>query len=145
MKNEGDQQFSSETSPVGWYVGSYLLRFVELNEADNDDPEASFLVWENTVIIRAEDLDEAFRKVEAAGLQQSEPYQGGLDGGVPVQWIFEGITDLLPIYEPLEDGAEIMWAEHESVKLSKLRSQSMFLEQIRERFRSDKAKRDRQL
>jgi hypothetical protein len=142
MSNDSGRQFSSETSPVGWYVGSYLLRFIELNEAGNDDPDASFLVWENTVIVRAENLDEAFQKVEAVGLEQSEPYQGGPNGGVPVQWIFEGITDLLPIYQPLEDGAEIMWAEYESVKLSKLRGQSTTLEQIRERYRSDKAKRD---
>lgn len=32
MSSDSDQLFSSETSPVGWYVGSYLLRFVELNE-----------------------------------------------------------------------------------------------------------------
>ena len=51
MNSNAYQQFSSETSPVGWYIGSYLLRFVELNEAGNDDPDASFLVWENTVIV----------------------------------------------------------------------------------------------
>jgi hypothetical protein len=138
MNNSSDQEFSSDNSPVGWYVGSYLLRFVELNETGNDDPEASFLVWENTIIVQAGNLEEAFQKVKSVGLQQTEPYEGGPDG-VPVQWLFEGITDLLPIYEPLEDGAEIMWAEHESVKLSKLRSQSMSLGQIRERFRNDRA------
>lgn len=145
MSSDNDQHFSSETSPVGWYVGSYLLRFVELNESGNDDPDASFLVWENTVIVQAEGLDEAFRKVEAVGLAQTKPYQGGPEGGVPVQWIFEGITDLLPIYEHLEDGAEIMWAEHESVKLSKLRSRSVTLAQIRERYQSDNVVRNQQL
>ncbi|WP_250626805.1 DUF4288 domain-containing protein [Pinirhizobacter soli] len=141
MGNDSDQQFSSEISPVGWYVGSYQLRFIELNEAGNDDLEASFLVWENTVIVRAEDLEEAFQKVEAVGLQQTEPYQGGSEG-VPVQWIFEGITSLLPIYEALEDGSEIMWEKHDSVKLSELRGQSVSLEKIRERFRSDRAERE---
>jgi hypothetical protein len=138
MNNGSDKEFSGDNSPVGWYVGSYLLRFVELNETGNDDPDASFLVWENTIIVEADNLEEAFQKVESVGRQQTEPYKGGPDG-VPVQWLFEGITDLLPIYEPLEDGAEIMWAEHESVKLSKLRGQSMSLEQIRNRFRSDRA------
>jgi hypothetical protein len=139
MNNDGGREFSAETSPVGWYVGSYLLRFIELNDSGNDDPGASFLAWENTVIVRAGDLDEAFRKVEAVGRQQTAPYRGGPDS-VPVQWLFEGITDLLPIYEALEDGAEIMWAVHDSVELRKLRSRSVSLEEIRERFRCNSAR-----
>ena len=50
------------TSPVGWYVASYLLRFVELDRKDIDDPEAKFMSWENTVLIKANDLDEAYDK-----------------------------------------------------------------------------------
>jgi len=87
----------------------------------------AFLVWENTIIVRAQNLEEAFRKVELVGKEHAEPYQGG-PHGIPVQWIFGGLTDLLPIYESLEDGAEIMWAKHESVKLSKLRRQAVSLE-----------------
>lgn len=127
---------SSEISPVGWYVGSYLLRFIELNESGNDDPASSFYVWENTIIIRADSLDEAYRKIVSIGKGETEPYRGGPDG-VPVQWIFEGVSELLPIYEPLEDGAEIMWADRGSVELSKLRKRAMSLEQIREQFRRD--------
>lgn len=132
--NDSGARPSAAISPVGWYVGSYLLRFIELEAADNDDPDADFLVWENTVIVEAGNLDEAFRKVEAIGLQHTEPYKGG-DDGVPVRWVFEGINELLPIYERLEDGAEIMWAERESIKLKELRAQSMSLEEIRARFR----------
>jgi len=40
-----------DVSPVGWYVGSYVIRFIELEEAGNDDPEREFPVWENTVIV----------------------------------------------------------------------------------------------
>jgi hypothetical protein len=29
-----------------------------------------------------------------------------------VQWLFEGISDLLPIYEKIEDGCEVMRAEY---------------------------------
>jgi hypothetical protein len=78
-----DQEFSSDLSPVGWYVGSYLLRFVELDDMGHDDPDANFLVWENTIIVRADNLEEAFRKIEAVGLRHSEPYKGG-PRGVPV-------------------------------------------------------------
>jgi len=112
--------YSQNTSPVGWYIGSYLLRFIELDSVGNDDPNAEFLAWENTIIVRASDLDEAYGKVISVAETATGPYKGGTEG-IPVQWVFEGVTELLPIYEELEDGAEIMWAEHDSIKLSVLR------------------------
>ena len=108
-------------SPVGWYVGSYLVRFIEIADTAKDDPEARFLSWENTVLVKASDLDEAYDKVEKIGFEHTEPYKGG-DGGVDVQWVFEGVTELLPVYEELEDGAEIMWTERNSTKLKNLRA-----------------------
>ncbi|WP_313173187.1 DUF4288 domain-containing protein [Stenotrophomonas sp.] len=123
--------YSKDISPVGWYVGSYLLRFIELDSSGNDDPEGKFLVWENTVIVRAGNLEEAYAKLVAIANSGTDSYKGGTEG-VPVQWVFEGVTELLPIYEPLEDGAEIMWAEHEAVRLSELRQRAKSLSEIKE-------------
>jgi len=124
-------EYSKDISPVGWYVGSYLLRFIELDSMGNDDPDGKFLVWENTVIVRAGDLEEAYAKVVAIAKSGTGPYKGGTEG-VPVQWVFEGMTELLPIFEPLEDGAEIMWAEHGSVRLSELRQRARSLSEFKE-------------
>ena len=107
-------------SPVDWYVGSYLMRFIELNNDNNFDEEERFTAWENTVIVKAKNLDEAYDKIEIIALSESEPYKGG-EEGVPVQWVYEGITELLPICEELEDGAEIMWREHNPKKLKNLK------------------------
>jgi hypothetical protein len=120
-------------SPVGRYVGSYVIRFIELEEAGTDDPARENRDWENTEIVRAGNLDEAYRKIVAIGEGATTPYLGG-DDGVPVQWVFEGVTELLPIYEPLEDGAEIMWAVHESVRLSELRERAVSLQDVRQHF-----------
>jgi hypothetical protein len=38
-----------------------------------------------------------------------------------VRWVFEGVTELLPVYEDIEDGAEIMWAQHSPKMLKTLR------------------------
>ncbi|MBE1162366.1 DUF4288 domain-containing protein [Dyella acidiphila] len=122
--------YCRDTSPVGWYVGSYLIRFVELDATGNDDAEGEFLVWENTIIVRAESFDEAYKKVEAKAMLDTETYEGGPEG-VPVRWIFEGISNLIPIYEPLEDGAEIMWSEHAAMKLGKLRSMVSSVDALR--------------
>ena len=107
-------------SPVGWYVGSYLIRFIELNDVGNEDLETRFLTWENTIIVKASNLDEAYDKVVKVANEGTEPYKGGPDA-VPVQWVLEGVTNLLPIYEELEDGSEIMWAEHNPRKLKNIR------------------------
>ena len=107
-------------SPVGWYVGSYLIRFIELDEEGNDNPEDRFIAWENTRIIKASNLDEAYDKLVKEAKLDSKPYKGGPEG-VPVQWVFEGVTELLPIYEELEDGSEIMYREYNRTKLKNLR------------------------
>lgn len=112
--------YDKSISPVGWYVGAYLIRFIEIGEQGNDDPEARFLSWENTVIVKADNLSQAYDKVVAIAKACTKPYKGG-EAGIPVKWVFEGVTELLPIYEPLEDGVEIMWAERKSRKLKNLR------------------------
>ena len=113
--------YDKNISPVGWYVASYLLRFIELDDVEKDNPEKRFLSWENTVLVQAKSLDESFAKVTKLARAATKPYRGG-DKSVPVKWTFEGITSLLPIYEQLEDGAEIAWAEHSSRKLKTLRT-----------------------
>ena len=111
--------YDKNISPVGWYVASYLIRFIELEEEENEDPEKEFTAWENTIIVKASSLDEAYDKVVEAAKYQTKPYKGGPDG-IPVQWVFEGVTELLPIYEELEDGSEIMYREHSQTKLKNL-------------------------
>ena len=108
-------------SPVGWYVGSYLIRFTEIGDGDKNNPEKKFLSWENTLLVEAKNLKEAYSKVEVIGREDEDPYKGGIDG-VPVQWVYEGITELLPIYEEIKDGAEIMWGEHNPRKLKNIKA-----------------------
>jgi hypothetical protein len=33
------------------------------------------------------------------------------------RWVLEGLSDLVPIYEPLRHGAEILWAEHRNTTI----------------------------
>jgi hypothetical protein len=112
--------YSKNISPYGWYVGSYLLRFVERANKRNYQLQSKFLTWENTVIVKARNLNHAYDKVTSIAKQQTKPYKSGRDA-VDVQWLFEGVTELLPIYEKLGDGAEIMWAERRSQTLKTIR------------------------
>ena len=121
LRTSPSMAYDKNVSPVGWYVASYLLRFVEVEDEDNGDLEKRFLSWENTVLVQAKSLDHAFDKVVKIARGATKPYRGGPAGGVPVKWEFEGITSLLPIYEEIADGVEIAWEEHPSRKLKTLR------------------------
>lgn len=89
-------KYDKNISPVGWYVASYLIRFVELDQEGNDDPEKRFTAWENTIIVKADNLDNAYDKVVEEAKLQTEPYKGGRDG-VPVQWGTKiGVNPMVP-------------------------------------------------
>jgi hypothetical protein len=107
---------------VGWYVATYILRFVDSSEGDNAAPNKRFTTWENTILVKAADLDQAYDKTVEFASRETQPYEGGPDG-VDVQWVFEGLVDLLPIYEELADGAEIMWADRAPRTLASIRKQ----------------------
>ena len=117
-------KYDSNVSPVGWYIGTYQLRFVELDRTDIEDDEARFLIWENTVLVKASSLERAHDKVTEIGNEHTDPYKGGPEH-VDVQWYFEGILELLPIYEEIEDGCEVMWAERHPRKLKNIRANTL--------------------
>lgn len=99
-----DEKWDNNKSPVGWYVATELLRFVP-DGVDAEDLSKRFLVWENLILIQADDPEIAYRKaMERRELHEWKSVSG--------QWHFEGLTSLLAVYENFEDGSEIMWVEH---------------------------------
>lgn len=108
-------------SPFGWWIASYIERF-EYEDEDKNNVNRRCLAWENTIILKARNREEAFRKAEKIGRigNKNERYttRSGRKGG----WRYEGLTSLLPIYEEIEDGAEILWKEYERVSVKKVKS-----------------------
>lgn len=113
-------KYDKNISPVGWYVGSYLLRFIEIEDTDNQNLNRCYTAWENTIILQADNLDDAYDTLVEHVRMETEPYKGGLEA-IPVKWEFEGVTQLMPIYEKLEHGTEIMYEEYENRQLKTLR------------------------
>ena len=66
--------------------------------------------WNNYRLIRADHWRDAFRKALSFGHSDSEVGSRAFSGTTQ----FLGITDLVPIYEPFEDGAEVLWQEYDS-------------------------------
>jgi hypothetical protein len=94
-------------SPVDWYIVSVLLR-LEFDYQDKTNPNRKCSVWENSYLIRAKSPNKAYDKaVRLAKADQARArYRGKLG-----EWKYVGISDLVPIYEKLKDGAEILWTD----------------------------------
>jgi len=72
-------------------------------------------VWENTRLIRAKNREEAYRKALRLG-RAGHPSKTK-DG----EWRFAGISMLLPVYEDVEDGAEILWVDRGLLAVNKIK------------------------
>ncbi|OZG72613.1 hypothetical protein BTA51_13875 [Hahella sp. CCB-MM4] len=110
---------NKDVSSVGWYVASYIERSKYVGEDDANENKRC-VAWENTILIKASNPDEAYEKaIEEANIGR-EPYENS--DGEMIQFVFEGLTSLLPIYEELEHGSEIMWTEHENKAIKTIKS-----------------------
>jgi hypothetical protein len=86
----------------GWWIFREVEQWVS-HRKQKPTNKSRCQVWENTRLIRARSRDEAFRKAMRLG-QAGHPSE--TIGG---EWRFAGISMLLPVYEEIEDGAEILW------------------------------------
>jgi len=100
-----------------WFVASILLRFEYVDE-DRSNPRRRCLAHENTHLIRATSPQVAYRKALRIGRAwAADPPYRNIEGKL-CRWRFVGLTNLLPVYEPLEDGAEVFWTEHSNRQVS---------------------------
>ena len=100
-------------SPSGWWIFREVEYWVASGKKTS--PRTRHLVWENTRLIRAGNRDEAHRKAVELG-RAGHPSKTE-DG----EWRFAGISMLLPVYEDLEDGAEILWEVRGSLPIESIR------------------------
>lgn len=99
-------------SPYGWWVASYMECAVWDDER-RINPNKRYLVWENTIVLKAPNRNAAYAKAVRLGRKRPDVSRfEDADGTRTGKWQFLGLTSLLPIYEELEDGAEIIWREH---------------------------------
>lgn len=68
------------------------------------------IFWNNYRLIRADEWRAAFRRATAHGMSDGDVGNRAFSHNQE----FVGITDLTPIYEEFEDGAEVLWQEFDS-------------------------------
>ena len=108
-------------NPTGWWIASYLQRF-EYYDEDKRNLNRRCLAWKNTIIVQAKDRETAYKKAMAVGRGVEGQEPSNLQMRRKGAWRFEGLTSLLPIYEKLEDGAEIRWTEYRGRTVKKIKS-----------------------
>ena len=93
-----------DVSPVDWYLVFALLQHVP----DQEEGYGYHSLWENTYLVKANSPMVAFDKgVKIAKRDEENLEHKGRKGG----WAYVGIKQVLPIYEKLEDGAELFWTD----------------------------------
>lgn len=107
-------------SPTGWWIVSYIERAV-WDDASRPSASSRCMAWENTIIFKAKDRDTAYSKAVRLGSSNKSTFSD--DAGKRTgRWVFEGLTSLLPIYDELADGAEVLWRDHSGRTLRRVRA-----------------------
>ena len=102
-------------SPTGWWVFSEIEQWVS-NRQKTLSPTSRCLTWENTRLIRAKTREEAYRKaMELGRCGHPSKTRGG-------EWRFAGISMLLPVYDKIEDGVEILWTVRGRLSVKAIKS-----------------------
>jgi len=102
-------------SPYGRWIASYIEVAVW-----GDDPTPALnsrcQAWENTIIIKARDREAAYKKATRIGSAYPDAGKFWLEPSMRTgRWVYIGLTSLLPIYEELGDGTEILWTERDNL------------------------------
>lgn len=99
-----------------WFIVQIIDRLGPEKVSDKDH---LYTVWGNWHLIKAKNAEKAYAKAEKLG--HSFSYTFTNDKKQQMRWEFVGIGDLLPIYEDLEDKAEIMWYDFGDITLANAR------------------------
>ena len=96
IKNRGD-----------WYLADIVER-AEAYGREKTNPNRRCTTWVNTILIKANSIEEAYDKALSKGRKSYETRYKTVSG-VDLEWKVIGIMNLTPIDEDIEDGAEIAW------------------------------------
>jgi hypothetical protein len=91
---------------VQWFIAILVEELRVLETGGN-------VIWKNFHLIRAHDPETAYQKALEIGTRLRDEYKNS--DNQTVKTFFRGIAQLLPVYEELEDGAEILFESEENV------------------------------
>lgn len=94
IKNNGD-----------WFLADIVER-ADMVGSDKSNDNRRCLTWTNTILVNAASIEEAYDKAIKIGKKNYTTRYKAASGKI-CSWKVLGISSLVPIYEDIEDGAEI--------------------------------------
>lgn len=92
-----------------WYIAEIIEKCEPVNRNETQELRR-VKTWGNFHIIKAETPKKAYDKAVKIGKEAE--YKFTNSDNLEMEWIFIGIGNLIPIYEDIEDGSEIMWENY---------------------------------
>jgi hypothetical protein len=92
-----------------WYIVEIIEKCEPVQRNEKQELRR-VTTWGNHHLIKADSPEKAFDK--AVKLGKEAEYKFTNSDKIEMEWIFVGIGELLPIYEDIEDGAELMWNDY---------------------------------
>ena len=99
---------------TGWWIFREVEQWVPKRGGSTSE-RSRRQVWENTRLLRAGSREEAYQKAMAL-CRAAHPSKTN-DG----EWRFVGLSMLLPVYEEIEDGAELLWTDRGYMTVAKIK------------------------
>ena len=117
-KSPKSKPFEKNRSPVGWYIATYVERF-EWEGENRSNLKRRCTAWRNAILVRARTPEEAYRRSIRLAKLGDTPWHDAK--GRKGRLFFEGLTNILPIYDELKDGAELIWWKHHNVTVGSVK------------------------
>lgn len=92
-----------------WYIVEIIEKCEPVDRNEKQDLRR-VTTWGNHHLIKADSPEKAFDKAVKIGKEKN--YNFINSDKIEMESIFVGIGELLPIYEDIEDGAELMWTDY---------------------------------
>lgn len=105
MKN--DEKISNEAG--NWYMVEIIEKCEPVSRNEEQDLRR-VVTYGNHHLIKADSPEQAYDKAVTIGREHE--YRFFNTNKIEMEWSFVGIRNLLPIYEDIEDGAELMCSDY---------------------------------
>ena len=110
-------------SPTGWWIFCEVEQWVS-DHQKTLSPLSRCPVWENLRLIRAKNRKKAYKKALKLG-ELGHPSR--TNGG---EWRFVGVSMLLPLYDEIEDGTELLWNDRGLMTVAKIQTLAKTRDQL---------------
>ena len=94
---------------VNWYIAEIIEKREPVNRNKENDLRR-VVTWGNFHLIKAENPKQAYEKAIKIGKEGEVRFINS--DKIEMEYVFVGVADLIPIYEDIEDGSEIMWTDY---------------------------------